>query len=230
MNQILNSHKEKLFKAIEATDGLNPLQFRRVESENKFKLEFEDSGLYFKLVREADSYELYKWLYSNFDPKRSITDYYKKLPQNIDEAILEFRSWLKNIVLTYVKESKIIDPWESVVLTAEQYFSNADSESHFTAEQLLELESKLWKFRENVILSFDNDETKLEKKKLEEIDASIKMLIAESKKQSKFNWFSIAFTLITAIWPNIIGIDYSRAKQYLYLLIDLLKSIPRLNP
>lgn len=178
----------------------------------------------------STNYEYYSAESTQFNPKRSLS----KDPQSVHniDALSRFDKWIKRTIIKYNQELAIDDPWDEIFRRKNDLKDinlSFSDDTKFTSSQVADLTNRLRNYEERLIENLKASNIEVNTEQLKQIKSAVDYLVSESKKQSKFNWWSIAFNIVSASIPVIINLDHSQTAVVYQLFLEALKVYPMID-
>ena len=228
-NQVPKSFRRQVADLIKANQ-LDPNDFIPRSSDFYYKVVYKDSGLFYGFRMSSNNYEYYSAESTQFNPSRSLLKDTTSV-HSVD-ALTRFDKWIKKTVVKYNQELEIDDPWDEISRRKDNLkninllFSD---DAKFTSSEVADLSNRLKQYEVKLIENLKASNIDLNTDQLSQIKRAVDYLVSESKKQSIFNWWSIAFNIVWGSIPLILNLDHSQTAVVYQLFLETLKVYPMID-
>jgi len=219
MSDFLNLHRKAIYDTIKGA-RLNPDEFKFEERDNIFKIEYQDSKLFFEFRKIISSNNQFKYKFKTIFPhKRIVTNYSTGFkPITFNSCLGFFDKFLKRQVKFHIKETRTPNPWNKVHPSSYDFIkgNSEGPDEPFTKQETIELRQRL-----NALTKTVTNEFKLQQADAKKLQEHVEKLIEASKTQSKKDWKMFAVGVLISIVTTL-SLDTSQGKRLYKLFIDVL--------
>jgi len=217
--EYLRAREKEIIETELTKQGLHLGDFEQFNKPHRWTLKYKTSGLMYSFVM-AESWHYYTVHGTLYTPSiRKQFDNPKKM--HLTDALGHFAKWLRENVIAWEKDQELEHAWNNRHnrrIEAEKLGLSYQDEQSFSETELKELEIRLIEFQNQAVKMLN-----LSEQKIAALEEGISYLIKESKTQTKYNWLSIAMSIVTSI-PALVQIDWASSQDLYNLFIDSLKS------
>jgi len=228
---MLKKYKNKLFETVrdsklqienfQITEGVNDF------GNGTFLLEYLRTPFHFLLRNQKDSFELFDCRYIRFNPSFSETDF---VPEqgfySFDRIHLEFLTWLKDHLLSYLNEAEEIDMWwqyKNGNKTLNIDSIDFDNKDLFSIDEKAQITLAL-----NDLKLLIENRFQLNEKEMHVVNARLNYLIEAKERLNKFDWKSLLINTIINITAAL-SLDTHKGQELFLLFKHAFEMIPQLG-
>ncbi|MFL6283564.1 MAG: hypothetical protein ACJ74Q_10535 [Pyrinomonadaceae bacterium] len=176
-------------------------------SELLFLIRIKDTPIKFIILDVSDSFYHCRFRHTQFKPGFPLTWWSAR--KSIDEAIVTFSDWLKQVASNYVEERVLPDYW-SQIETYKSFASGAEVPTgegeKFTEEEKEAVRNSVQRFRALITEHFDPTP-----EQAAFIDERLDYLARATDRLNRFDWQGLAMSVVVSIAVNL-SVDTERGR------------------